>query len=60
MEIVRINEREDKKQSLQIRLSEASLCLGREVRLGGLENLENLGSPTPRHALLRLGVGVSG
>ena len=71
--IVRINEREEPKQNFQVRLGEAMLCLGGEVRLGGAllrlgrpESSTNLGSgsskrsSTPRRALLRLGVGVSG
>ena len=43
------------------------LSLGEEVHLGGtllllgrLENSENLGLGSPRRALLRLSVGVSG
>ena len=55
--IVRINGREEPKHDLQVRLSEAMLRLGEEVRLGeallclgGPKNSENLGSgsPTPR------------
>ena len=60
--IVRINRKEEPKQDLQVRLSEAMLCLSGEVhlggaflRIGGLENLENLASGSPRRSDLRLG-----
>ena len=69
--IVRLNGREELKQSLQVRLGEALLPLGGEVRLGGAllrlgrpKSAKTLGSgPTkqsskPRRGLVRLSVGV--
>ena len=53
--IVRINGREEQKQDLQARLGEAMLHLGGEVRLGGPESAETLGSGLPRRSDLRLG-----
>ena len=60
--IVRINERDEPKQDLQVRLGEEMLRLGREVRLGGAslllggpKNSENLGSGLLRRRDLRLG-----
>ena len=60
--IVRINGREEPKQDLQVRLGEAMLHLGGEVRLSGellllgrLKNSENLGLGSPRRRDLRLG-----
>ena len=61
--IVRINEREEPKHELQVRLGEAMLLLGGEVclgeallRLGGPESAENLGLGSPGHSDLLLGV----
>ena len=48
--IVRLNGREELKQSVQVRLGESSLCLG------GPESSENLTSGSPRRRCLRLGV----
>ena len=60
--IVRINEREEPKQDLQVHLGKAMLRLGGEVRLGeallrlgGLESAKTLGSGSPRRSDLRLG-----
>ena len=60
--IVKLSGREEPKQDLQVRLGEASLCLGGEVHLGGAllrlgrpKNSENLGSGLPRCRDLRLG-----
>ena len=60
--IVSINERDEPKQVLQVRLGEAMLRLGEEVRLGetllrlgGPKRAKTLGSGSPRHRDLRLG-----
>ena len=57
--LVRINEREEPEQDLQVHLGDAMLCLCREVclgeallRLGGPENERNLGSGSPRRRVV--------
>ena len=64
--IVRINEIEEPKHDLQVRLGTAMLRLGGEVRLGeallrlgGPESLKIQASGLPRCSNLCLGVGVS-
>ena len=60
--IARIDGREKTKHDLQVRLGEAMLCLGGEVRLGkallrlsGLESSETRALGSPKRGFLRLG-----